>query len=314
METFTLKIGGGCLTSADQIRKIPKIPEEYRNKYVALIFSALGKTTDKLENLAEAVRQNASPTVLMEMIKEIQFFHIGIIEDLFSSKSHRVVLNVDWAFEDLTNIVLGGKDILKHKALKDHIVSMGEIISGLILEPYLWEKTSVRCCMIPIDLVKTDLSFGHIKVNEEATIENMKEKIRFNSYEVRLIHGFIGSGEIEQHNPHQHSSNQINLKFRTTIGREGSDYTAALVASALSSKEVVFFKNVPGIMTMDPNIPGGEDAKLIPEMSYERAEQLLHGTAKRVLHENTIRVLKEKRIPIRVRSFDNLSLPGTIIS
>ena len=303
-----LKFGGGIMPDADSIRKVPDAIRKYDKGETLLIFSAFGKTTNKLEKLAEAFYSHEieEAKTIFNKIKE---FHLFIVKELIGN-NRKLIEKVENIFDDIWTIGINSKNFFQFPFLRDQITSMGEIIATEIIATYLSiSGFDVQIIFAP-DFIRTDLKFGDAKIDQEKTSSNIKQVIpSFLNGKICLTQGFIGGSSLDFK-----TNLGSKIWFRTTVGREGSDLIAAEFGDALRSDLVVFFKDVEGIMDKDPNVAGGEDAKLIKSLTYERCEQLLQGTAKKILHEKTIEVLKRNRIPALVTGIADLNIIGTNIS
>ena len=306
---IVLKVGGGVLTNAEQIKKIQLVLIKHKDYKVILVISAFGKTTNLLEELAEAFFYERESTFLAKKrLNELILFHKKIIRDLFP-KGDNISTEIGKIFEEIKDIGLNTRSFLQFLAFRDQITSLGEIIAVSIVSEYLRSIGVENVKANALDFMSTDRNFSKAEPDELYSPVYMKNELTNLAITspVVLVQGFIGLTQI-------HSMYSLELKLRTTLGREGSDYTASLVAAATKAEKVIFYKNVPGIMDIDPKIAGGEHAKLIREMSYDRAKELVSGgTAKKVLHEKTIDVLKKAGIPAYVKDFEKFGLHGTLI-
>jgi aspartate kinase len=303
-----LKFGGGIMPDADSIRKVPDAIRKYNKGETLLVFSAFWKTTDKLGELAESFyfHEIEEAKTIFNRIKE---FHLSIAKDLIGN-NRKLIEKIENIFDDIWTIGINSKNFFQLPFLSDQITSMGEIIATEIIAEYLSVLGFDIQIIFAPNFIRTDLKFGDAKINQEETSSNIRQAIpSFLNGKIGLTQGFIGGSSLDFK-----TNLGSKIWFRTTVGREGSDLIAAEFGDALRSDLVVFFKNVDGIMDKDPNVAGGEDAKLINNLSYERCEQLLHGTAKKILHERTIEVLKRNRVPALVTGINNLDIIGTTIS
>jgi len=310
-----LKFGGGITSDVEAIKKIPAVIRQWDDGETVLVFSAFGKTTNKLEELAVAFDENETAKVA-EMLSEIKIFHLNIATQLFSSDDktkNKLCAKIEELFGYIVGIGNRAKNSFQLPLLKDQITAVGEMLATLIMSFYLrYEEGFDNVLVFAPDIIKTNSNFGKAKINEEETFSNIKSEILpllKIKRKIVIVQGFIAGvdflppGRI-----------RMKISFITTLGREGSDYTAAIFGFALDADGVFLFKNVPGVMDKDPNVPGGENARIFRKLDYERAESILEGTAKRIIFTETVSLLKRKRIPIIVVPFSNPKKIGTIIS
>jgi len=308
LEILVSKFGGGVVYNAPTIKLFGKRVNEYpSNTNLFVVLSAFGKTTNDLEDLVDAFFKYSDSDGISGMLERIKDVHINIAKELFSVDSS----TLSYVIEKIENIVNYIEEFgwtfrghFRYDLFYDQIVPCGEELSSLIASLYLREIGIENVLMNTCDLIKTNSFFRKAEVNMEETNRCVTKEVLpifFNRKNTILSQGFMGSFD------------GIH-RFKTTLGREGSDYSAAIFAWALKAREVHLWKNVPGIMDKDPYVPGGEDAKPIGDLSYKRCRELLHGTARGVIHPETINLLESARIPLRVLSFENPELPGTLIS
>lgn len=287
------KFGGASVKDASAIKNIRAILSSYQHESLIIVISAIGKTTNKLEDIINAYRnEGAEHLALLSQLREE---HEAIIDDLGISTAPHLAVQVDAIF----NRVLSDLERLVHNkfARYDAVVSNGELLSTAIVTAYL-QASGMKTALIDArDIIKTDDAFTEAKINWELTTHLVRQKLRAADPDViQVTQGFIGSNNANQ---------------TVTLGREGSDFTAAVIGHCLDAAEVVIWKDVPGILNADPKrIP---EASLIPAMSYEEAGEMTYYGAK-VIHPKTMRPLALKSIPLRVRSFEQTDAPGTTIS
>ncbi|MEI8174861.1 MAG: hypothetical protein WCG28_02830 [bacterium] len=311
MKLKVLKFGGGVVYDASSIKLfVKRVSEELKpNTNLVIVLSAFGKTTNNLEDLTKAFFKHSNDEDISGRLQRIKNFHINIAEGLFPNNDMYKKHAREEVFKTMIQIEEIGwtyRDHFSYDLLYDQIVSSGEKLSSffcsLLLKRCRLRNELVDAC----ELIITDSNFRNAKVNMNETTHHLTEKLcgffQEKRVDIATTQGFIGScyGNL--------------YRFKTTLGREGSDYSAAIFATALSAKEVILYKNVPGIMDKDPNVPGGEDAKLIENLTYKRCEELLHGTAKGIIFPEAVNLLKSAKIPLRIKSFENPGLPGTLIS
>jgi aspartate kinase len=283
------KFGGGVLDSHVTVSKLPLILKAYSQEQLLIVISAFGKTT----NLFEKMIREKELTDRKAFLHLIRDFHFGICEKLHLSGGHLVLLKENMAALEEKLDVHKSMDFNKYY---DQIVVYGEILASVILASFLEDQGMDTIWMDARELIKTDSSYRFAEVMQETSKENIIRKMGLHKSSQRfIIQGFIASDE---------------NNFSTTLGREGSDYTAAMLAAMLDAEEVVFWKDVEGFYDRDPKI--FPDARLIKTMTYDEAEERALKGAK-VLHPKTIEALKEKNIPVYISKYGTSISSGTCI-
>lgn len=288
------KFGGALMQDANGIRKVASIINDFRDGDLVVVVSALGKTTNHLEEILQ-LAIDKKDAELQKAFENLKANHFQITDELFKdAKGCRHLLSI--LFNKLES-QLHQLDTNRYISY-DLIVSFGEKFSTLILNEYF---QAVKLPCKPIDarsIIKTDDNYTSAKVNWKHTKEHVDKEIRpvLTDRKFVLTEGFIGSDS---------SGNT------TTLGREGSDFTAAIFASTLEADEVTIWKNVPGLMNADPN--RFTDCVKLDQISYHEAIELAFYGAS-IIHPKTIQPLQQKNIPLFVRSFDDLDIRATIIS
>jgi aspartate kinase len=285
------KFGGASVKDADGIRNVHNVLQTVGFEDVLLVVSAMGKTTNALEVVIKNYFDK-SPE-LQSSIQEVKKYHNQILLDLFEDDKNTVFKDVNSLFTELDYFVSQNKSP-NYNFVYDQIVSFGELISTTIISHYMGFK-GIKTQWIDVrTLIKTDANYRDANVNWDATqkliSKNVKKKI------LNVTQGFLGSDE---------------NNFTTTLGREGSDYTAAIFAYCLNAESVTIWKDVPGVMNADPRY--FENAKLLNQISYREAIELAFYGAT-VIHPKTLQPLQKKEIPLFVKSFINPTLPGTSVS
>ena len=291
MDVF--KFGGASVNSAEGVRNFHKIAQSYKSESL-IVVSAMGKTTNALEQIVDHFFHKKIDLV-QQQFEEVKTYHFGIINELFSETELASINKINVLFENL-QAYLQKPASLNYEFEYDQIVAFGELISTTILSEYLRTK-GVKNQWIDIRrYLKTNDTFGEAKVDWELSRQLLPTAFTFHDTFIYITQGFIGGT----------SSN-----LTTTLGREGSDYTAAILANVLDAREVSILKDVPGVMNADPKwIP---DAKQLKRISYQEAIELAFFGAK-VIHPKTIQPIREKKIPMYVRSFINFHEQGTMVS
>src|ERR1051326_4863554 len=287
------KFGGASVKDADAVKNVAGILKQFPSEKIVAVVSAMGKTTNALERLVDAHFSKKESAV--HALNEIKNYHFEILEKLFPDKSdpvhtqlHNTFVELDWAIEEEA---AGDCD-----QVYDQVVCMGEIISSKIVAAYL-EKAGLPVRWVDVrDIVKTDNTYREGKVEWEETEKLARERLGGKSNEIVLTQGFLGG---------------TSENFTTTLGREGSDYTAAILAYCLDAGSVTIWKDVPGVLNADPK--WFDETKLIDQLSYQDAIELAYYGAT-VIHPKTIKPLQNKNIPLYVRSFVKPSEKGTVIN
>jgi aspartate kinase len=281
-----LKFGGASIVNAAAIRNVVAITSKYQND-ILLVVSAMGKMTNAFEGLVEQYFYDKN---YKEILQEIIDYHINVCDDL-SIQNKELVLNL---FSDLKRELQKTCTDNYHYEY-DRIVSFGELLSSTILHLYMQEQSIQNICLDVRKLIKTDKTYRFANVLWEETLDNISEYFNNSNNSVFITQGFIaGAGETT-----------------TSLGREGSDYSAAIFAYALNAEKITIWKDVPGVLTSDPRL--SSEASLLDELSYYDAIELAFFGAQ-VIHPKTIQPLKDKNIPLLVRSFKNLEQEGTKIT
>ncbi|MDR0560818.1 MAG: aspartate kinase [Prevotellaceae bacterium] len=282
------KFGGAAVGSPERIRNTVKIISGYKGKLVVVV-SAMAKTTDALEelNLAYAERNIDEALNILSCIRD---FHCETADKLGLSASI-----FDDMFQNTVSFIKENK-IRDFDCCYGQIVSLGELLASLLLNECLNSCGTLSRLVDARKLVMTDSSFREAKIYFDQTEKNIRDAFSFSDVSCYVTQGFIGS----------------NSDGATTVlGREGSDYSAAIIASAMSSENLTIWKDVPGVLSADPKL--FSDAELLPELSYKDAAELSYYGAQ-VIHPKTVKPLVAKNIPLFVKSFLDTSLEGTKIS
>jgi len=285
------KFGGASVRSAEGIRNIANIVSQAGDD-LFIVVSAMGKTTNALELVLESFMKADKTTALLRL-NEVAGYHFEIVDALFPA-SDKARTEVGVLFSEIETIITerAGDD---YDRWYDHLVSYGEVISTKIVSLYLQSYGINNQWLDMRRLLVTDSNFREANVRMEESKSRLKSVVNFNDTRVYIGQGFIGA----------------NLKGDpTTLGREGSDYTAAVVGNLLEAESVSIWKDVPGILNADPRI--FNNTVLIPELTYFDAVELAFSGAQ-IIHPKTIKPLENKNIPLFVRPFGSPSEPGSVI-
>lgn len=283
------KFGGASVKNAKSIKNVVRVlkNEGLNNKIV--VISAMGKMTNAFEKIVNSYCDKKED--LPEKILDVREFHDTILNDLFPKKSHPIFTTVEQIFAQMSGFMVQNtsKD---YNYIYDQIVSNGEFLSTHIVSAYLTEIEIENTWIDVRDYIKTDRSYRDAHVDWEQTKEIISNEIDL--HELTITQGFLGGNEGKT----------------TTLGREGSDYTAAIFAYCLNAESVTIWKDVDGVLNADPR--HFQDTILLNEISYEEAIELAFYGAS-VIHPKTLKPLENKLIPLQVRSFLNLENKGTIV-
>jgi len=285
------KFGGASVKDAEGVRNVYDVLQKVGFDDVMLVVSAMGKTTNGLELVVKRYFEK-SPN-LAHAIREIKDYHYAIMLDLFETEDNMVFNAVNKHFSDIDSILNVNKSP-NYNFVYDQIVSMGEIISTTILSHYFSFKGIDNNWVDVRNLIKTDTTYRDAIVDWKQTEDLISKSI--NQKVLNITQGFIGSDP--------------NF-FTTTLGREGSDYTAAIFAYCLNAESVTIWKDVPGVLNADPRY--FTETTLLNQISYREAIELAFYGAS-VIHPKTLQPLQSKEIPLYVKSFINPLLPGTKVS
>jgi len=283
------KFGGASIKSADAIKNMCSIISNHASEQLIVVVSSMGKTTNALEECLSLKISNHS---FNEKISEVKKYHLLIVEELFGS-DHKFKAEVEHLFEKLEEQL---SNSYEYDKLYDQVVSFGELLSSKIVAAYLMKCQNYVTWIDARRYIKTSSSFREGLVDWQLTEELMQHDLpEMLKTSLLVTQGFIGS-EVDG--------------FTTTLGREGSDFSAAIFASSLNAKEVCVWKDVPGILNADPKLI--KDAVLFDELPYhEAAEMTYYGAS--VIHPKTIKPLANKHIPLYVKCFDKPKASGTKI-
>ena len=284
------KFGGASIKDAPSIKNILEIISKYEMDNLVIVVSAMGKTTNALEKVVDSYFNDK--TQLQSSISDVFNFHINILNNLFE-KNHFIFSELNTSFEKLGSFIKSNKSP-SYSFVYDQVVSLGELISSKIIYEYL-QKNNIDCSLIDArNCIKTDSKYRGGKVQWDMTNNKIKELI--SDSKINITQGFIGS-----------DSNN----FTVTLGREGSDYSAAIFAYSLNAESLSIWKDVPGLLNADPKF--FSNTKLLNQISYsETIELAFYGAS--IIHPKTLQPLQKKEIPLFVKSFKNPLSNGTVIS
>ncbi len=288
------KFGGASIKDANSIRNMTDIVAEYPDDALVIVVSAIGKTTNKLEQIFFKKLKDED---FSSDLDELTEYHSIIIQDLFKEPIDIDLKPVNELFTDLKSILASNVKNRNGAQLYDTIVSFGELLSSTIIGLYMQGNGMKINWVDARSLIKTDPTYREGKIDWEITESLIKETLTEKLSESNFItQGFIGSTK-DGHT--------------TTLGREGSDFTAAIFGASLDAESVTIWKDVPGILNADPK--RFEKTQLYSNLSYQEAAEMTYYGAS-VIHPKTIKPLANKNISLLVRSFKSPSMKGTEIS
>jgi len=286
--TKVFKFGGTSIKDVYNIKRTAEILVKYASEDLVVVFSAMGKITNILEEVVEEYMQkNGQAEDKLQLVKD---FHTDLLGELFESNHaiynevNNLFVEIEWVLEDEPNP--------NYAFNYDQIVSVGELLSTKIMSTYLNENSFKNSWVDARDIIRTDNKYRNAKIDWEQTISSCKKNI--NSFPI-ITQGFIGC---------------TSENFTTTLGREGSDFTAAILAFSLDAEQVIIWKDVNGVLNADPRF--FEETEQLMSIPFEEAIELAYYGAK-VMHPKTIQPLQKKSIPLEVKSFLNPKKEGSII-
>ena len=290
------KFGGASINSIDRIKNTAKIIDDNKDKKLLIVISAMGKTTNALEKVVDAFWENRKDDALL-LFENIKESHLNSLKYLISinwqaaeNKLKDFFTEIEWMLHD--------NPVRSYDYYYDQVVCCGELFSSSLLSNYLLEQ-QVKVKWIDVrDIIRTDDNFRDAVIDWDYTEKKIKEEVLplFDEYDVVITQGFIGSTDENE---------------STTLGREGSDFSAAIFANLLPAEDVTIWKDVDAVMNADPK--EYPSATIIPALSFSEVIEMAYYGAQ-VIHPKTIKPLQNKNIPLYVKSFLDPSLPGTSIS
>ena len=283
------KFGGASVKNAKHIINVANILKSEGYENVVVVISAMGKMTNAFESMILSYLGNKSD--LSTKIKTIEKFHKTILNDLFE-KEHDIYTRINFFFGEIAHFFIHNKN-KNYDYVYDQIISYGELISTTIVSAYFSEIGIVNKWIDARKLIRTDTTYRNSKIDWKETSIQIQKEIKENTH--YITQGFIAG-----------ASDNVT----TTLGREGSDYSAAILAYCLDAESLTIWKDVAGVLNADPRY--FSKTTLLNQISYsETLEMAFFGAS--VIHPKTIKPLENKEIPLYVRSFIDTSVKGTII-
>ncbi len=278
------KFGGASVTDAASVKNVAAILSFFKNEPLVVVISAMGKTTNALEKVVNAYYNKEEG--LQQYIKEVKDYHAEIIQKLGFKNEHPINGELENTFVEI-GWILEEEPLRGYGFAYDQIVSQGELISTRIVSAFLNDNGFKNEWLDIRDILQTDNTYREGKVSWDITEKLVKRRIPelLKKNNLIITQGFIAA---------------TDENFTTTLGREGSDYTAAILSYCLDAKEMIVWKDVPGVLSADPKFY--DEAIKLREIGYRDAIELTYYGAT-VIHPKTIKPLENKNIPLSVRSF-----------
>ncbi|PHN94639.1 aspartate kinase [Maribacter sp. 6B07] len=283
------KFGGASVKDANAVKNVVKVLREVGYDNTLLVVSAMGKTTNAMEDIINAYFNDKQE--IPAKVSELVDYHHAIVSELFPNASHAIYKEIKVLIDEINGFLVWNKSP-NYNFVYDQIVGYGELLSTTIISAYLKEIGIANQWLDVRNYIKTDSSYRDTTVDWERTqknVTNIDKKV------LNITQGFLGSDD---------------NNFTTTLGREGSDYTAAILAYCLNADSVTIWKDVPGVLNADPRY--FEETQLLNNISYREAIELAFYGAS-VIHPKTLQPLQRKEIPLHVKSFVNPKDKGTTV-
>lgn len=287
---LVFKFGGASVKDSKGVKNLLNIISAYSENLIVVV-SALGKTTNALEEILKLSYQDMAMS--LNKLDDLKAYHLNILKDLFSDRTQKIFEEIEMEFVSLAKRLKSDYDLYDIKY--DQIVSFGEIFSTKIVSAFLNQEQFLNSWIDIRKVFKTDETYREAKIDFEQTSKETAKAFNFKDNRVFITQGFIGGSK---------------KGMVTTLGREGSDYTAAVLANLLNAEKVVVWKDVEGILNADPQY--FDKTEKLNKISYQEAVELAYFGAK-VIHPKTLKPLHNKNIPLYVRSFINPEGEGTEI-
>jgi aspartate kinase len=289
------KFGGASLESVERIRQVAQIVQSFPDEKLLIVISAMAKTTNELEKVAQNFFLRKRE-IAAQLLFNIEQQHVNVAEALLGTKDHPLFIQLQQFFTE-AEWTLGEKPLRTYDYYYDQLVGLGELLSTSIVSAF-FNSVGVNNTWLDVrDIFRTDDTFRDANIDWTYTQRQVTEKVvpLFNSTNIVIAQGFIGSTD-------QNES--------VTLGREGSDYSAAVFANMLDAESQTIWKDVEGLKNADPKL--FPNTVNIPEISYGEVIEMAYYGAQ-VIHPKTIKPLQNKQIPLLVKCFLDKNLPGTVI-
>ena len=284
------KFGGASVKDAEGVKNLAKVVQQQGSENTLVVISAMGKMTNAFEEVIDAYFYKSD--TLQKKRTQVESYHKKMMDDLFE-KDNEIYTQIDTLFEEL-DWFLNRNTSQRYNYVYDQIICFGELLSTRIVSAYLKTVQLENNWLDVRNYIKTDSNYRDAKVNWTLTQQIITKKVA--THQLNVTQGFLAGNDTEN---------------TTTLGREGSDYTAGIFAYCLNAESVTIWKDVAGVLNADPRV--FEETTLLEQISYEEAiEMAFYGAS--VIHPKTIQPLQNKEIPLYVKSFLNPTAPGTKVS
>ncbi len=290
------KFGGASINSVERIHNVAHILQGYKEDKLLIIISAMGKTTNALEKVVAAFFEGRKDDALA-LFEQVKEQHLNTLKYLVTLNWQQAQNNLKDFFTEV-EWLLHDKPVREYDYYYDQIVCCGELLSTAMMSTYLNEASVTNKWIDVRDIVRTDNNFRDASIIWPVTAAQVATAVTplFNDCNIIITQGFIGATDENE---------------STTLGREGSDYSAAIFANLLNAQSQTIWKDVEGVMNADPK--QFTDAVFLEALSYDEVIEMAYYGAQ-VIHPKTIKPLQNKNIPLHVRCFLQPQLPGTVIS
>ena len=289
------KFGGASVSNQEKIKNVGRIVQHFQGEKMMIVISAMGKTTNALEKVVDAFFKGNKDEALT-LFRAVKLQHLDEAKYLLVTHFNPLMEQFNNFFTEI-EWLLYDKPVREYDYYYDQIVCVGELLSTSIVSAYL-NETGIKNQWLDVrDIFRTDDNFRDAAIDFEFTQQqvNTQVKVLFNEFDIIVTQGFIGCTDENE---------------STTLGREGSDYSAAVFANMLDAESLSIWKDVKGVMNADPKqFP---DSQYIEELNYDEVIEMAYYGAQ-VIHPKTIKPLQNKNIPMYVKCFADATLPGTVI-
>nr|WP_299206837.1 aspartate kinase [uncultured Brumimicrobium sp.] len=287
------KFGGASVKTASAVKNVKSILDGFAKEKLFVVVSAMGKTTNAMEAIVSAL-YDKNFDLFCELVEDRKSFHIEIMDALFEDKKNPIFEEINTLFEDL-KLMKKDRLVENYNFQYDQIVSLGEVLSSKIITAYLSTFQDDVCWRDARTFIRTNNDYRKAEVDWEKTKELMDIELNQPNCRVSITQGFVGHTE---------------EGFTTTLGREGSDFSAGIIAYCTNAESVTIWKDVPGMLNADPK--WFENTVKLDKISFREAIELAYYGAS-VIHPKTIKPLQNKNIPLYIKSFLAPAEPGTVI-
>ena len=292
---WVFKFGGASVSNYEKVKNVGHIISHFPDEKIMIVISAMGKTTNALEKVTDAFFAGKKEEAL-ELFRAVKLQHVNEAKFLLVTHFNALMEQFSNFFTEV-EWLLHDKPVREYDYYYDQIVCLGELLSTSIVSAYLNEIGIKNQWLDVRDIIRTDDNFRDAEIDFSFTQQQVDKSVKllFNHINILVTQGFIGCTDENE---------------STTLGREGSDYSAAVFANMLDADHLTIWKDVKGVMNADPK--QFADALYIEELNYDEVIEMAYYGAQ-VIHPKTIKPLQNKNIPLFVKCFTDPSLPGTVI-